>query len=700
MAAARVIAGVAHESPLLMVATYRPEADHDRAEGFGATVLSLEALDSDAAAGLATSLAGRPLSMTATRLVVEHCGGNPLFVEELTAALLETGVLVDSGDEVDISRDFDTADLPASIQDVVLTRIDRLDVDARNALQLASVVGREFTRRVLDRITAIPDGLDRQIVELESLELIRQRAWYPELAYLFKHAIVHDVTYSTLLDQRRRELHALVATAIEELYAGQLTDHADVLARHWLEADEPLRALPHLVAAGDRAIGGLSAERAAEVYGQAADLAEEHGRIDDAISSRVLHVHALITMSDYDQATAECVRLVEFCERAGQVGGRATALANLAEVHQLAHRFDEALDASDRGAELARTISDGDDFEARNLAVGLMTNVILGRWTDVAVVRAQLQPLLDRAPEDVKETWAVFDSATTNWSASWSDLGAQQQEATAGRVTRRVMAEWMVSLARAGRGDYIEALSDLERASENGRRLGFDAWLARVMNTLGWMHGDLGDRDRARAFNTESLEIAERLDIPNREIEANARQNLADDAMRTGDLEETRLHLDSLAPTVLSPTPPDRFMYWRWTMRWWCIRGELDLLLDDPDSALAAADTCLETGTKTNSRKYIVRGRRLRGRALAAAGDTEGAEVELDAALQLAREIGNPPQLWRTLIARAETFPAHRVAAAEALSVIDAVVESLGDHPLATTLAGSPERANAVALRT
>ena len=150
--------------------------------------------------------------------------GNPLFIEEVTKALA-AGVA-------------DPSSVPNSLQDVILARIDRLEREARDSLQLASVIGREFSLRLLDRISDLTAQLDGVLGELKMLELIYEKAFFPELAYMFKHALTHDVAYSTLLhrtppraasDGRASRSRSCTPIGIHE--------HYEMLAHHYEQAE-------------------------------------------------------------------------------------------------------------------------------------------------------------------------------------------------------------------------------------------------------------------------------------------------------------------------------------------------------------------------------------------------------------------------------------------------------------------------------
>ena len=136
-----------------------------------------------------------------------------------------------------MGRALDRIIVPDTIQDVLASRIDRLEESSRHTLQLAAVIGREFTQRLLERIADINQGTSTVLRKLQAIELIYEKALHPELTYMFKHALTQDVAYGSLLTGRRRDLHRNVGEAIEEIYADRLTEHLTVLAYHFARAE-------------------------------------------------------------------------------------------------------------------------------------------------------------------------------------------------------------------------------------------------------------------------------------------------------------------------------------------------------------------------------------------------------------------------------------------------------------------------------
>ena len=249
--------------PVLLLLTYRPGYEQPIGERSFVHRVSLAQLDAEDGQTLVRGmLETEELPRELEQLVSEKSGGNPFFAEEITRSLLDSGTLTRKEGAYTLERPIEEIQVPDRVQDVILARIDRLPAEARRALQLASVIGREFAYQLLQRISESGIELDDALVELKSVELLREKARFPELYYMFKHALVHDVAYGTLLRKRRRELHATVAGAIEVLYSERLADHYEALAHHCSESGDSARALFFLEHAAEKAARSFSNDEA------------------------------------------------------------------------------------------------------------------------------------------------------------------------------------------------------------------------------------------------------------------------------------------------------------------------------------------------------------------------------------------------------------------------------------------------------
>ena len=198
--------------PVLLVLTHRPGYAHPLGDRPSTTRLALQELPPEESA----ALAGAVLEVTAlpaplARFVTGKAEGNPFFLEEVTRSLREMGALRRTEDTYILARPAEDIRLPDTIQEVILSRLDRLGDEAKATVQLAAVIGREFTVRLVQRLSDLPTRLEDALGELKAHELIYEQSYSPEVAYAFTHALTHEVALSTLLSARRKALHRLAA---------------------------------------------------------------------------------------------------------------------------------------------------------------------------------------------------------------------------------------------------------------------------------------------------------------------------------------------------------------------------------------------------------------------------------------------------------------------------------------------------------
>jgi class 3 adenylate cyclase/tetratricopeptide (TPR) repeat protein len=254
--------------PLLLLLRFRP-APAIPDLGPRHTAIELGPLPQEAARDLVANLLRiEGLTREARDLILRKAEGNPFFVEEVIRSLLDAGIITSEGERFVVAGDIGDFHVPDTLVGVLSARIDALEPTARRVLQTAAVVGREFGDEMLRELADRSDGLDDALAELERREMVVPTASAPERTYAFKHALTRDATYDTLLLSVRRDLHRQVGKLVEERHPDRVHD----LAYHFLEADEPFRALPYLVDAGDRSFRAFALLDAARLYRQALDI--------------------------------------------------------------------------------------------------------------------------------------------------------------------------------------------------------------------------------------------------------------------------------------------------------------------------------------------------------------------------------------------------------------------------------------------
>ena len=240
--------------PLMLLVIYRPEYSASWANWSHHSPIILKTLDHRNSENIIKSIwsVGHLPEGVASK-IHERTGGNPFFTEEISNALVEEGMVQIKDNEAVLSQSLEHLMLPDTVQSVIRARLDRLDHFSRESLRLASVIGREFAQRLLEQISSSGEQLSESLEELKVLEMIQQIQVIPEAEYMFKHIITQEVTYETLLRQKRKELHGLVGQAIEDLYQDRLEEQVSLLYRHFSLAENWFKAAEYGRRAGNRA---------------------------------------------------------------------------------------------------------------------------------------------------------------------------------------------------------------------------------------------------------------------------------------------------------------------------------------------------------------------------------------------------------------------------------------------------------------
>ena len=248
---------------LLLLVNYRPEYQHGWGSKTYYTQLRLDPLPPASADEFLQALLGDDPSLAPlTQLLIARTEGNPFFLEESVRTLVETGVLVGEPGAYRLAQALPTIQVPATVQAVLAARIDRLPPEEKRLLQTAAVIGTEVPLPLLQAIAELPEeALHRGLAHLQAAEFLYETRLFPEREYTFKHALTHEVAYGSLLQERRRVLHARIVEALEALAADRLAEQVERLAHHALRGEVWDKALAYCRQAGDEGHGALGLPR-------------------------------------------------------------------------------------------------------------------------------------------------------------------------------------------------------------------------------------------------------------------------------------------------------------------------------------------------------------------------------------------------------------------------------------------------------
>jgi len=247
-------------------------------------------------------------------LILKKTEGNQFFVEEVVRTLIDSGAVVRDaqGDHWRTVTEIDEIAIPDNLQALLISRIDRLDEQAKATLQVASVIGRSFYRQVLKRVSNEAIELDRHLSILQRFDLIQEAARVPDIEYMFRHELTRQAAYDSILRRRRPEFHQRVAEAIEDLFSDRQEEEAHRLAYHFSAAEDYERALKYSIIAGDAAARLYANDEAVAHYGRALELAKKA----DAPNEQIIYLYTkrgrtLELASRHDEALASYRELEE-----------------------------------------------------------------------------------------------------------------------------------------------------------------------------------------------------------------------------------------------------------------------------------------------------------------------------------------------------------------------------------------------------
>jgi class 3 adenylate cyclase/tetratricopeptide (TPR) repeat protein len=355
---------------MLVVATYRPELTPPWPQRSHMTPITLNRLERPEVETMVGHLAGgRPLPGEVVDHIVAKADGVPLYVEELTKAILGSGVLEARGDAYVLRGALAQLHIPETLQDSLMARLDRAP-RLREVAQLGSVLGREFAYDMISALAGIEEGmLQSGLGQLVVDELLYQRGRPPRSRYLFKHALIQDAAYQSLLKRTRQQYHQHVAKLLEDRFPEVASTQPELVAHHYTEANCPAEAIAYWHKAGVAAASTSANLEAVDQFRRGLALVEAlpdpSERAERELDLQMALGPALIATKSFSHPdfgrTYE--RAWELCQQLGDHPREVTALRglmlhhlNLQEMEKSQHFAEEALRVAERLGDAARLV--------------------------------------------------------------------------------------------------------------------------------------------------------------------------------------------------------------------------------------------------------------------------------------------------------------------------------------------------------
>lgn len=375
-----VLDGLVHSlstSRALLLVTYRPEYRHAWTNQTIYTQIRVDPLPREGAAALLSDLLGPHEALGPLKdYLSAQTEGNPLFLEEMVRALLETDALEGERGAYRLKRPLETIRVPATVEAVLAARIDRLPPADKRLLQYAAVVGRDIPVVLLGAIAEEDDEpFAARLARLQAAEFLYQTSPEPDVQYTFKHALTHEVAYGALLQDTRRLVHSRIVDALEALPPGHFVDQADWLAYHAFRSARWDKALRYCRQVGLRAAARSAAREAVASLEQALvalnHLAPEQQDVAMGVDLRLDLQSALVPLGDLDRMLGCLSEAEDLAERLGDQRRLGRVLAYMAHCLWWSGEPDRAVSSAQRALTLARSLGDFD--------LEIITHVRLGQ---------------------------------------------------------------------------------------------------------------------------------------------------------------------------------------------------------------------------------------------------------------------------------------------------------------------------------
>jgi class 3 adenylate cyclase/tetratricopeptide (TPR) repeat protein len=495
---------------LLLLVSYRPEYRHAWGSKTYYTQLRIDPLTRVSAEEMLDALMGRDVRLgSLKRLLAERTEGNPFFLEESVRTLVETEVLIGEPGAYQAMKSIAGVRVPATVEAVLASRIDRLLPEDKRLLQSAAVVGNHVPLGILQEIADISqDELHEALARLQASEFLYETRLFPDLEYTFKHALTQEVAYQMLVPDRRRALHAAVLRVGELFYAGQANEKADWLAFHALRGEVWDRAMNHLQRATARALARAAHRVAAHHLENALvvldRLPSSTDRTKLAYDLRIDMRHALTPLG-LVQHTLEHLRVAEALaielDDPARLGRVVSFITNCLV---LQGRYAEALATGQRALSIARELEDRPLQIASQMYIA-RARLCRGEYgTAVGLFHELIRSLDERSSDDfagIPVRPAAF--VRSSLASTLAELGAfEEAEAYALEAIRRaeasgqpdsvLWARWGAGLVLLTRGRAEEAMRVFDDLLALCRTHDLDAYVSRSMAGLGCAKARVG----------------------------------------------------------------------------------------------------------------------------------------------------------------------------------------------------------------
>ncbi|NIS71972.1 MAG: AAA family ATPase, partial [Proteobacteria bacterium] len=500
---------------ILLIFTYRPEFVHTwGAKSYHSQVMLNRLSNRECLTMVSHLLGTEDLDKDLEEFILEKTEGVPFFIEELIKSLKDLKIIEKEDNRYRITRDIKEVTIPATVQDVIMARVDSLPEGSKGLLQTMSVIGREFSYDLIKRVTDLSEEeLWSHLSALKDSELLYERGIYPQSTYLFKHALTQEVAYNSLLLKRRKEIHEEIGKSIEALYPDGLEEHYELLAYHYSHSANTDKAVHYLDLANQKADKLTAMEEAKAYFDEAMKLLDTLPETEENRQRRIsllvnqgMVVLLLFKYKEYYEFLTRYEPMARGLENSELLGA---FYARLGDCEYSFGNFDQAIQTLTKAVELCEAAENTEEAGYAHLRLE-WSHFMRGDYDRVLTLKEDLLRTMEQRFNLRWHTYALsIASRAYGCLGRWDEAVEEGQKAlkVAEEFSENSMISWSalsLSIACAWRGDLARAVEYGELAVQKAPTLADKAWAQR---SLGWARCRAGEPNRGIELLTAVLPI-------------------------------------------------------------------------------------------------------------------------------------------------------------------------------------------------
>jgi class 3 adenylate cyclase/tetratricopeptide (TPR) repeat protein len=513
-------------SKVLLIFTYRPEFVHTWGAKSYHSQLTLHRLSNRESLEMVAHILGtKEIERALENLVLEKTEGVPFFIEEFIKSLQDIKAIERKDSRYHLAKDIQDVTIPSTIQDVIMARVDSLYEGAKGVLQIGSVVGREFSQDLIQKVTGLSEReLLSHLSVLRDSELLYERGIYPQSTHIFKHALTQEVAYNSLLLKRRKEIHETIGRAIESLYSERLEEFYEILAYHYSESDNLEKAYLYLKLSGSKTTRNYSNWEAFRFYKEAIKVLNQLPETKDNKRKQIEIILLMATPMMLLAYPEDSLRIFQegkrLCEEVDDKKSLPIFYSLIGIYYMHRGRPLDAITYSEIGFEQSQKIQDIELMApiARGLCISYIAAGEFRKTIDVAPKIIDLLENTQRESDSFGAPFNPYSLICAFYGFSLAMLGNFEKGmeyferglgvvSAINHLASLGVAETVYGLSFVAKGDGINAIKHLQKSIrhfEEGRTVFI---LSVAWSGLGSGYYYLGDLEAARKYMEKGLEI-------------------------------------------------------------------------------------------------------------------------------------------------------------------------------------------------